>query len=1241
MTWPLAVVFFELFAASGAILPSPPGQRSAQAIIESEVMDQAREDLSETEKRIANALLRAAFTTDEARLEAMDSIIKILGSIPKWELVSLVGRWSSQLNRPEVFIERPSDQNLLQYFFKGQAKILLHSILISLDPGDHQMIAEVIRLMRTLSQAQWSNDRRRIEIFLVGEEVARELSGRIQGIKNVGLRREVEKWREDLFPEKVGSALVRTLLKRREQFESLLRLETVLPDVAAEGEAVSDVFSSISSLQSLGQSQEELQSLALRLQEQGIELATEIQFELDLFPSLNEPLRDSEFSNAEIAVDQSLDRVTSFVDHLYESIQGRSPELIFAAQGQLQSAVNNNPFLNAVVELLSNERIPPFIRHELEKNLREWVQTHRHSDKELEKIFDEFNAGYHRLPEVATFVQFHIRQAKSWVELNRAQIISDGLSFLRSSFDEVVSKQVLRNQIGRLQFLASRWQQIKPLLFLARGAVEFAQTDKMNEQQKRALLNGIDQVTSKMLPDARKVAASVAVFEKWSSRVNGFSRTGRRQLEIFRAVFADPFLELRPLITSHFTKKQEQLRAILLNTVAVNEPIQTFDEFWAFLERTEAQLLDESLSFVDRVVGFGRTLEVLDADGFDSLERVLAFPIGEQADKVLSKTLINLRQSYIKEGELRVSADLKLRIFYRFEESLREGIDQIDLVVKALSESEQIRASDKAFEVFIRLLLENYFKLLPIDQKKEMVRGYLGLSPHASEVDKLMVIINEAGPMLKKMLQTLARSPDAGQQFRAFAQRTEAQLKPVPFDIVDTLLRERIPRLYPSQYVQFDREGKSGSMAQTHRALMVLDRKAFLKWANQKKQSDGGFRATGRIRALGDRQLRKLIGQMTEKDFEILLDQRILLEVGTRFILPQSRSRLNTDIEILDQLTPLFESHPDLQGSVFQNFGSIKASLVQQIEEELDLVLTGQNQLEATANFNQEFVIDVERSEMKVRLRAPAIYHPQTLARGVQIMEWIQQAQEVPRFFRNFPKLYQSVILRIYGHLLKVSLFGSGFFHGDPHQGNFLVTRKNDVIDFVILDYGMAGHLSRKEQRQMFLLSLAIKEGDADKVVASVKSLLGITQNQSSFQKLELSGLTEQEFDVLIKEVYLASKNRATAKEEPFALDHLLTDLANRGFRIPYNLTKFSRFLNVGEQMVFETGTSLTNGEIIERVARSTLKSEFGMRMRQLFWGQNTSNVGVPLTNRELWGIVTASAKKSCLSLVRPKISSR
>jgi ubiquinone biosynthesis protein len=77
-------------------------------------------------------------------------------------------------------------------------------------------------------------------------------------------------------------------------------------------------------------------------------------------------------------------------------------------------------------------------------------------------------------------------------------------------------------------------------------------------------------------------------------------------------------------------------------------------------------------------------------------------------------------------------------------------------------------------------------------------------------------------------------------------------------------------------------------------------------------------------------------------------------------------------------------------------------------------------------------------------------------------------------------------------------IFEDGFFHGDPHPGNLLVTQEGDVV---FLDFGIVGVL-RPEKRQIFInLLFALVTEDIELMLKSLEGF-GIQINEADREPL-------------------------------------------------------------------------------------------------------------------------------------------
>jgi predicted unusual protein kinase regulating ubiquinone biosynthesis (AarF/ABC1/UbiB family) len=83
-------------------------------------------------------------------------------------------------------------------------------------------------------------------------------------------------------------------------------------------------------------------------------------------------------------------------------------------------------------------------------------------------------------------------------------------------------------------------------------------------------------------------------------------------------------------------------------------------------------------------------------------------------------------------------------------------------------------------------------------------------------------------------------------------------------------------------------------------------------------------------------------------------------------------------------------------------------------------------------------------------------------------------------------------------HLYLHMVMETGFFHADPHPGNFLVEPDGHIV---LLDYGMTGELTTAMRRQMRLLFVGISERRAAVVVDSLYAL-GVVRPDANRRRL-------------------------------------------------------------------------------------------------------------------------------------------
>lgn len=137
-------------------------------------------------------------------------------------------------------------------------------------------------------------------------------------------------------------------------------------------------------------------------------------------------------------------------------------------------------------------------------------------------------------------------------------------------------------------------------------------------------------------------------------------------------------------------------------------------------------------------------------------------------------------------------------------------------------------------------------------------------------------------------------------------------------------------------------------------------------------------------------------------------------------------------------------------------------------------------------------------------------------------------------------------------------IFVDGFFHGDPHPGNLLVTRRGEVV---FLDYGIVGVLRPERRRAFADLLLAMTRTDVAGVIAALEKL------DVHISPADLDSVKDDLYLVLLdyREMRLERMNFAVAIRG-------LTDTLRRyHIRVPSNLMLMMKVV----VMVIDIGTRL------------------------------------------------------------------
>jgi len=214
---------------------------------------------------------------------------------------------------------------------------------------------------------------------------------------------------------------------------------------------------------------------------------------------------------------------------------------------------------------------------------------------------------------------------------------------------------------------------------------------------------------------------------------------------------------------------------------------------------------------------------------------------------------------------------------------------------------------------------------------------------------------------------------------------------------------------------------------------------------------------------------------------------------------PGIKEQVAIDLDILrflaDRVDSLFYSLR------IYNFPGVVEDFSKQITMELDFIRDGKNADLLARNM----------SSLK-GIRVPKI-HWEYSGSGILVMEYMRGVRiDYVVGLKKMGVNLREVSLNGLNAYLK-QIFKDGFFHGDPHPGNLIVTPKGDLV---FLDFGLVGILRPEKKDLLLRMLLGVVDADVDELVR-VFDQLGMKVNDRwvDFFKddLYLGLLESQNFD--------------------------------------------------------------------------------------------------------------------------------
>lgn len=159
-------------------------------------------------------------------------------------------------------------------------------------------------------------------------------------------------------------------------------------------------------------------------------------------------------------------------------------------------------------------------------------------------------------------------------------------------------------------------------------------------------------------------------------------------------------------------------------------------------------------------------------------------------------------------------------------------------------------------------------------------------------------------------------------------------------------------------------------------------------------------------------------------------------------------------------------------------------------------------------------------------------------------------------------------------------VFDDGFFHADPHPGNFFVESDGRIG---LIDFGMVGMLDERNQEELADVLLAITSHDADRLVDALLEL-GVAQ-----RRIERS-LLRQDVDHLVSRYY----GRPLGE---MALGPMLNDtfavVRRHRLRLPPTLVLLFKTLLMSEGLAVQLDPSFNLTQVLVPYAERLLRRQY------------------------------------------------
>jgi ubiquinone biosynthesis protein len=186
---------------------------------------------------------------------------------------------------------------------------------------------------------------------------------------------------------------------------------------------------------------------------------------------------------------------------------------------------------------------------------------------------------------------------------------------------------------------------------------------------------------------------------------------------------------------------------------------------------------------------------------------------------------------------------------------------------------------------------------------------------------------------------------------------------------------------------------------------------------------------------------------------------------------PEAPGRVESDLELMREFALLLDRR--FGRRIFVDVRGLVAEFETVIRRELDYTAEAANARRFAANFAETPVV-IPRIHLEYS--TPRVLTLQYIE-GTRFRD-IRPLLLAPSERRRVASMGADAIFKM--------AFEDGFFHGDPHPGNLILTPQGDLA---LLDFGMVGYMSRGDIEALSRLFIAVVQRDAAAALRGLESL--------------------------------------------------------------------------------------------------------------------------------------------------------